>query len=818
MRQALWTLATLLAHWRRRPGNLAALLVGLSVATALWSGVETLNRQARESYARAAAAFNERSLVSARGGLIPQEVYIKLRLAGFKVSPALEGTVRIGKSAYRLLGIDPVTAPQEAEGIAARDAAGFGGLLTPPGRTLASQQTLLELGAREGAELLTERGARLPPLQALATAPDGVLIVDIGAAQSLLDRPQRLSRLLLGKSMKIDPAALQAAAGDALRVAEAQETQDLEKLTATFHMNLTAFGLLAFLVGLFIVHASYGLAFEQRLPTIRTLRALGVSAHALTAAMLAEVTLFALLCGGIGAFCGYSLAESLLPDVAASLDSLYDARVSGRLAPGVGSPVPGLAMATLGALVAAAGGLFKAFRLPLLQAAQPFAWREAQQRQLRLQAAFAGAGLAAALAAFFFGQSLAAGFVMLAGLALGPVLLLPLLLGGALRAAEKRARGALSRWVWADSRRELSSLSLALMALLLALSTNIGVGGMVEGFRRTFTEWLDQRLIAEVYFEAASEADGRRIEDWLRKRPEVFAILPLGKTQTRLGGSPVDIAGMKPHETYRAHFPLLSGDEDAFDSLAKGEAALVSEQLARRQKLSLGSLVDLPTAGEDWRVRVVGIFPDYGNPKGQLRVDLDALERHWPQAQRTSFSLRTAPQAAAALIRDLQAAFGPKLSRIVDQATVKQLSTSIFERTFAVTRALNALTLLVSAIALLATLTNLSELRLAQLAPVWAQGVTRRRLIALELLRILFFAAATALAALPLGLAMSWCLVAVINVEAFGWRLPFYVFPAQWAEVFALALSTAFFSALAPLLRLSRSTPADLLKLFASEG
>jgi putative ABC transport system permease protein len=175
------------------------------------------------------------------------------------------------------------------------------------------------------------------------------------------------------------------------------------------------------------------------------------------------------------------------------------------------------------------------------------------------------------------------------------------------------------------------------------------------------------------------------------------------------------------------------------------------------------------------------------------------------------------PNAVSGLIRALQAEFGPEITRIVDQASLKELSTSIFDRTFAVTAALNTLTLLVSAIALLASLLTLSNLRLAQLAPVWAVGITRRRLSELELVRILFFATATTAVALPLGLVLAWCLVAVVNVQAFGWRLPFYVFPGQLMQVFALALLTAFVASIVPIIRLARTAPAELLKVFANE-
>ena len=47
MKRAIWILAVLLSHWRRHPMQLATLLIGLISATALWSGVQALNQQAR---------------------------------------------------------------------------------------------------------------------------------------------------------------------------------------------------------------------------------------------------------------------------------------------------------------------------------------------------------------------------------------------------------------------------------------------------------------------------------------------------------------------------------------------------------------------------------------------------------------------------------------------------------------------------------------------------------------------------------------------------------------------------------------------------
>ena len=84
--RALWILAVLLSHWRRHPMQLATLLIGLISATALWSGVQALNLQARNSYDRAAATFGgvrTAALVGRNGMPFAQQLFIDLRHAGW---------------------------------------------------------------------------------------------------------------------------------------------------------------------------------------------------------------------------------------------------------------------------------------------------------------------------------------------------------------------------------------------------------------------------------------------------------------------------------------------------------------------------------------------------------------------------------------------------------------------------------------------------------------------------------------------------------------------------------------------------------------
>jgi putative ABC transport system permease protein len=474
-------------------------------------------------------------------------------------------------------------------------------------------------------------------------------------------------------------------------------------------------------------------------------------------------------------------------------------------------------MSVAGTFAAAAMSLLRVARLPVLAVAQPQAWRQTQQRWLRWQGLCSVAMFGVAAILLAAGHSLLSGFAVLAALLLGAALALPVLLGFILQAGARSTRRPIAMWFWADGRQQLPGLSLALMALLLALAVNVGVGTMVESFSRTFATWLDGRLAADVYVNARDDAQAHDIEASLRKHPEVTAILPSGRAETEIGGWPVEVLGLADHATYRERWPLLESRANAWDEVKSGDAALVSEQLARKLQLKLGDRLTIGTPGGNWPVTIAAIYADYGNPKGQIAVNIDAFRRRFPNEPKTRFGLRVAPDKIAPLIDDLRAQFHLDQRHLSDQSALKAESMRIFNRTFAVTAALNTFTLGVAGIALLTSLLTLSNSRLPHLAPLWALGLTRRQLAGIELLKTMSIAFITALLALPLGLLVAWCLIAVVNVRAFGWRLPFHVFPLHLIELLGVATLAALLAMLAPLVKLLRMPPATLIKVFADE-
>ncbi|WP_028694001.1 ABC transporter permease [Pseudomonas cremoricolorata] len=812
-------LQALLSHWRRHRVQGASIFLGLCLATTLWTGVQALNSQARNDYARASAVLAAPSQVHLQprtGQPLSQALYLQLRSLGWAVSPVLEGRLAMagqGAPSLRLIGIEPLTLPRNLSlaGSSAQDL-DVQAFIGPPGQAWIGPDTLRRLGLAPGQSALSAQGLALPPLHMQAELAPGVVLLDIGQAQRLLQAPGQVSRLLLDGPPRTLPKEL----ASWLELASGSDEGDLQRLTESFHLNLSALGLLAFVVGLFIAHAAIGLALEQRRGLIRTLRACGVSLRTVLLALSLELGAFAVLGGLLGVAGGYLLAAALLPDFAASVRGLYGAQVAGHLSLPASWWATGVLVSVVGALLAGASAVLRAARLPLLALAQAQAWRRAQGPWLRRQALAAlGLGLLA-LGCWYWGASLPSAFTLLASLLLAAALALPLLLDRVLAGLGHWARRPLAQWFVADSRQQLPALSLALMALLLALAASVGVGSMTEGFRSTFNGWLEQRLSADLYLTPGDSDQAASIDQWLGEQPAVTLRLPTWRSEINVQGWPAQLQGVLDVPWYRQHWPLLSHSSDAWTALAEGRGVMLSEQLARRLHVGLGERLNLPLQPAA-SLRVVGLYADYGNPKGHILLNAGWLRAHWPQASLSGIALNVAPGQLPVLQAQLRERFALDDSRMVEQASLKAWSSEVFTRTFAATTALNGLTLGIAGVALLLGLLTLAQSRLGQLAPLWALGVSRPRLVLLSLAQTLLLATLTVLLALPLGVLLAWCLVAVVNVQAFGWRLPLHVFPQQLLQLAGLGLGTSLLASAWPLWQLARQCPVDLLRQFCDE-
>lgn len=801
----LAALGALASHWKHRPLQFFTLIIGLSLATGLWTGVQAINTEASTSYDRAQrqlAPVGVSKLVRRDGEMISLATYVDLQKAGWRTSPVLEGEVEIGGKRVTVMGVDPISLPRSANWLLQADnSVSSVDLLQNPANILVSNDIVDQVS-----ELSEWPNARIAP-----SLPAETIVMDISEAERVLALSGKLSQLLLHPVQNASRVDLTMIAPQ-LRIERGGKGADIERLTASFHLNLTAFGLLAFAVGLFIVQGTINLAFEQRRSTCRTMRVLGVSVLSLASALLLELLVIAILAGAIGVAIGYGIAAALLPDVAATLRGLYGAQVSGLLTFRPQWWLVGIGIALAGTLLASAWSLIKLVNMPILASVRPRAWQLASANFAIVRIVIASLLGATALLLWAYGSGLLTAFLLVGAVLLCAALLMPQMIQLLLSVFQRFARSAVGQWFWADTRQQLPGLSLALMALLLALATNFGVGTMVGSFRLTFEGWLDQRLASELYVNARDAKQARDLKSWLEGRAD--AILPIWSVEDSLNGSSGKVFGFADHDTYRLNWPMIAISNTGWEDVALGRAALINEQFARREGIEPGQFIRI---GSHPAVPVAGIYSDYGNPHPQAMINHRLMSRWYPDVEKLRFALRVPPEKAAELARQIRTGFDLPRTGLVDQSQIKQKSIEVFNRTFAVTEALNVLTLAVAGFAIFTSLLTQATMRIPQLAPLWALGLTRRHLGWLEFLRALLLAALTMVLALPLGLLLAWLLLAVVNVEAFGWQIPLWLFEKDWLRLAIYALIATALAAIIPALRIRSTAPADLVKVFASE-
>ena len=338
----------------------------------------------------------------------------------------------------------------------------------------------------------------------------------------------------------------------------------------------------------------------------------------------------------------------------------------------------------------------------------------------------------------------------------------------------------------------LSRTGVAVAALAMAVAAMIGISIMVDSFRESLDDWLAHTLQADIYVGAPGPGFARP-----ERRLEAAVVADL-----------VRVPGIARFNASRR--ALVDSDRgpvvvDAVDftpewtRIADG-TALVAQPLAYRLKLNVGSALQLTTAQGPRRFSVAGVFRDYGNDRGSVRIGRAAYRRLWHDDSVSGLALGVTPGAdVGAVVRGLHAAAAGRQALLIDTpAQVRALSLAIFDRTFIITRVLNWLAAGVASLGLLSALLAWQLGRRHEVALLRALGLTRGGAALMIQAQTLFMGAMALLAALPAGLLTAILLVRVINRRAFGWEIDLHLHPAQITSAITLALSAALVAGVYP--------------------
>ena len=582
-------------------------------------------------------------------------------------------------------------------------------------------------------------------------------------------------------------------------------------------------GLLALVVGMFLIYNTMSFSVVRRRTLIAHFRMLGVTRGGVFGLVMTEALVLTGLASAAGIGLGVLLAKSLLELVTRTLNDHYFVVAVSGVHPGMAALLKGFALGVGAGLLAAAIPALEATRVSPRIAALRSTF---ETRVRRLLPVASGLGaiflLGGAVLVGWPTRDPATGFVALFALVLGGVLIAPgasrVFLLGVLRLARRRG-GVLATIAVRGAVAGLGRSAVAVAALMVALAATVGVGVMVDSFRRSVEVWLERTLRADLYLGVPGRG-------WDRTLPASLAgavrALP-GVEETSLGRvlpvdtdrGPARLFVLDLAKRSYAAFELLEGEPARiWPAFEARNAVLVSEPYAWRERLHDGDEIVLGTPAGRRCFEVVGVYRDYETSEGTLLMSRATFLRHWPDRGVSGIGVYLLPGGDAEKTTERIRALLPEDRDIVLRARrdIRQASLAIFDRTFTVTGVLRLLACTVAFLGVLSAVLALSLERAREVAVLRAIGLTRREVFAVVQGETGLLGLISGLLSIPVGLGMALLLILVINRRSFGWSMSVHVDPTLCLEAVGLALLAALLAGLFPAWRMVRQAPATALR------
>jgi putative ABC transport system permease protein len=369
----------------------------------------------------------------------------------------------------------------------------------------------------------------------------------------------------------------------------------------------------------------------------------------------------------------------------------------------------------------------------------------------------------------------------------------------------------------------LSRTAIAVAALMVAVSVTIGVSLMIGSFRYTVQVWLEQVLQGDIYISAPgliatqpSAPLDARIPERLADHPGVKEVFTLQAVSVDSPYGPVQVnASSNVHVAEQRLYLWQQYEIAQMESEMLAGAVVVSEPFANRIGLPRqGGEITLFTDRGEQTFPVIGVYYDYSSTQGTVLMQQSVYHRYWDDRAINAMSLMVESgsdvDALAARLQDELS----DLQRLVvrpNQALRREVF-AVFDRTFAITQALQLLATVVAFIGVLSALLSLELERQRELGILRAVGLTGRQLWGLVLLETGMLGSAAGLLAMPTGYVLSLILVHIINKRSFGWTLQLQLGPDPFIQAALLAVSAAVLAGVYPAWRMARMVTAEAMR------
>ncbi len=817
-----------------RPGDrlrtaLSLLAIGLGVGVVL--AIQLANRASIGSFQDSLRQISGRTNLTVTGTNGVDELLLPElnRLLGPEahLSPVIESTAVAAATGQvvQVLGIDIL------EDSPFRDTE-LGGVETSPrdfllqltdprsvvvGETFARRHGLqsgaeVELLLNDRRETYTVRGILAPRGPAAALAGN-LILMDIAAAQMSFGRLGRVDRIDLIVPEDELPAYERRIsdwlpAGMRVERPEARAEQAGTMLRA-FRWNLTALSYVSLLVGAFLIYNTIGISVVRRRREIGVLRALGATRPEVVWLFLNEAVLLGLAGGVLGLGMGRLLAEGALRLVAGTVNTLYVSATPGVIEFSAGLVLEALVIGGVTALLAALAPAMESARVQPAETMRTGAHEERTSRAGRR----AGLGAAALLGLGWGASRLPAvaglplfGYLSVLLVIAGFYFLMPSLLVIFTRLVERPVRallgveGTLAVRGLATSPGRIATLT---MSLATAVAMMASVAIMVGSFRDTLEVWSEQTLRADLFLKPTAQVAGSRgavippeAIQMVRQMEGVEAVDPFRAVESVYEwngrGHPYVLAS-GDWKTLVRHGNLLFLDGRKPEEVMAGEtqrAVIVSEPFANRYRVSKGDALELDTPAGRLAFDVRGVFYDYGNDRGTVVLDRPVFSELFRDDTASSLAIYLRADADTDVMSEqLSAGLGAAgyAMLITPNARLQQAVLRVFDRTFSITYALEAVAILVAALGIANALLAWVIERRRQFGILRVIGASRRQLRKMILTDAFLVGLLGNLTGGLMGFLLSWVLIFSINVQSFGWTIQFHM-PYEFLALAGLAI------------------------------
>jgi putative ABC transport system permease protein len=386
-----------------------------------------------------------------------------------------------------------------------------------------------------------------------------------------------------------------------------------------------------------------------------------------------------------------------------------------------------------------------------------------------------------------------------------------------------RLWGALGRMAPREVVKSISRTSIAVAALMVAVAVTIGVSVMVSSFRGTVKTWMNQVLHGDVYVTVPGADIG---QPSLPLDPHVITALEsfpgvarVDLLQTALADSPLGpvqvSANNNPNDGLEQLYAAADYPPQEIGDAMKAGSVLVSEPLANRLKIPRsGGKISLYTKSGLVSFPIAGIYHDYASSQGTVIFSLDLYRKYWQDEGVAAAALILEPGVdPAAKTDELKTALAPFQKLVIrPNQALRNDTLEIFDRTFAITGALQLMTVIVAFVGILSAMMSLQLDKERQHGILKAIGTTSRQLWGLIALETGLMGGLAGLLAMPVGIVLAAILIYIINRRSFGWTLQMQLSPEPFIQALVISILAALLAGLYPAWRITRRNTSEAIR------